>query len=429
MKFEDLRGILQYVPQFRERIFVIALDGAVMRLPNFSSLLQDIAVLQSLNIQVVIVFGARQQVRELADKRGIKLSSDNGMSLTDAATLDVSTDAITRLTSDLVGDLTALELRVALPNALAVHPAGVIEGVDLEHTGRIERVDDRTLHTLLKDGIIPVLPPIGYDGKGATLRLNSDEVAVDVAIELEAAKVIFVAEAGYFDASKQRVAQLSVADARDIVKRKDPDMDVSLLSKLRYGAMACSEGVPRVHIVDANQDEVLLSEVFSNEGVGTMIHADDYQQIRKARTSDIPALLTLMRQSVDDAALAPRTKDQMQKRINDFFVMDLDGNPVGSVAVHNYDMPDGKKAAELACLFVRRSHKNKGHGRRLVAFAEEVARQRGVDWLFALSTQAFRFFEEKMGYVEDSPESLPATKREAWEKSGRNSRVLRKELK
>jgi len=429
MKFEDLRGILQYVPQFRERIFVIALDGAVMRLPNFASLLQDIAVLQSLNIQVVIVFGARQQVRELAEKRGVKLSSDDGMGLTDAATLEVSTDAIMRVTSDLVGDLTALELRVALPNALAVHPAGVIEGVDLEHTGRIERVDDRTLHTLLKDGIIPVLPPLGYDGKGATLRLNSDEVAVDVAIELEAAKVIFVAEEGIKDAGKQRVAQLSVADAREIVKKKDNGMDVSMLSKLRHAAMACSEGVPRVHIVDGNQDEVLLSEVFSNEGVGTMIHADDYQQIRKARVADIPALLSLMRQSVDDAALAPRTKDQMQKRIADFFVMDLDGNPVGSVAVHSYDMPGGKKAAELACLFVRRSHKNKGHGRKLVAYAEEIAKQRGCDWLFALSTQAFRFFEEKLGYVEDSPESLPAAKKEAWEKSGRNSRVLRKELK
>lgn len=430
MKFEDLRGILQYVPQFRERIFVIALDGAVMRLPNFSSLLQDIAVLQSLNIQVVIVFGARQQVRELAERRGVKLSSDDGMGLTDAATLEVSTDAITRLTSDLVGDLTALELRVAQPNALAVHPAGVIEGVDLEHTGRIERVDDRSLHTLLKDGIIPVLPPLGYDGKGVTLRLNSDEVAVDVAIELEAAKVIFVAESGFTDVHKQRVAQLSVADAREIVKhKKDNALDVSMLSKLRYGAMACSEGVPRVHIVDGNQDEALLSEVFSNEGVGTMIHADDYQQIRKARVSDIPALLSLMRQSVDDAALAPRTKDQMHKRIGDFFVMDLDGNPVGTVAVHTYDASDGKKVAELACLFVRRSHKNKGHGRKLVAYAEDVARQRGCDWLFALSTQAFRFFEEKMGYAEDSPESLPAVRREAWEKSGRNSRVLRKELK
>ncbi len=109
---------------------------------------------------------------------------------------------------------------------------------------------------------------------------------------------------------------------------------MSLLSKLRHGALACSEGVPRVHIVDGNQDEVLLAEVFSNEGVGTMIHADDYQQIRKARSSDIPALLTMMRQSVEDAALAPRTKDQMQKKIGDFFVLELDGHAVGTVAVH-----------------------------------------------------------------------------------------------
>src|SRR6187397_129913 len=198
MKFEDLRGILQYVPQFRERIFVIALDGAVMRLPNFQSLLQDIAVLQSLSIQVVLVFGARQQIRELAEKRGVTLSNDDGMGRTSQETLDVSMDAIARLTSELVAGLTALELRVAVPNALAVHPAGVIDGVDLEHTGRIERVDERALMAMLRDGMIPVLPPLGYDSRGNTLRLNSDEIAVDVALELDAAKVIFVAEKGLF---------------------------------------------------------------------------------------------------------------------------------------------------------------------------------------------------------------------------------------
>ena len=424
MKFEDLRGILQYVPQFRERIFVIALDGAVMRLPNFASILQDIAVLQSLSIQVVIVFGARQQIRELGVTRGVALSNDDGMGRTDQATLDVSADAISRLTSELVAALTALELRVAVPNALAVHPSGVIDGVDLEHTGRIERVDDRALLAMLKEGIIPVLPPLGYDGRGNTLRLNSDEVAVDVALELDAAKVIFVAESGLFDAQVNRIAQLRVADAREMAKQKDSDP--SLNSKLRYGAMACDEGVPRVHIVDGNQEEVLLAEVFSNEGVGTMIHADDYQQVRQAKTSDVPALLSIMRQSVEDAALAPRTKDQIQKRLADFFVLDLDGNPVATVAVHTYDMPDNTKAAELACLFVQRAHKNKGHGRKLVAFAEDIAKQRGCASMFLLSTQAFRFFEEKVGFTEVTPDVLPAARREAYEKSGRNSRVLTK---
>lgn len=426
MKFEDLRAILQYVPQFRERIFVIALDGAVMRLPNFPSLLQDIAVMQSLSIQIVLVFGARQQIRELAASRGVTLSNDDGMGRTDDATLDVSADAISRLTNELVAGLSALELRVAVPNALAVHPAGVIEGIDQEHTGRIERVDDKMLQAMLKESILPVLSPLGYDGRGNTLRLNSDEVAVDVAIELDAVKVIFVAEKGLFDAQESRIAQISVADAREMAKRKD--MDVSLLSKLRFGALACGEGVPRVHVVDGNQDEVLLAEVFSNEGVGTMIHADDYQQIRKARSSDIPALLTMMRQSVEDAALAPRTRDQIQKRIADFFVMELDGHAVATVAVHTYDLPDGKKASELACLFVRRAHKNKGHGRKLVAYAEDVAKQRGSAWIFALSTQAFRFFEEKMGYAEVPADVLPAARREAYDKSGRNSRVLKKPL-
>jgi amino-acid N-acetyltransferase len=426
VKFEDLRGILQYVPQFRERTFVIALDGAVMRLPNFASLLQDIAVLQSLRIQIVLVFGARQQIRELATARGVTLSNDDGMGRTDQATLEVSADAISRLTNELVAQLTALELRVAVPNALAVHPAGVIEGIDLEHTGRIERVDDKALHAMLKEGIIPVLPPLGYDGRGDTLRLNSDEVAVDVALELDAAKVIFVAERGLFDASENRIAQLGVADSREMSKQKDTDP--SLASKLRYGAMACSEGVPRVHIVDGNQEEVLLAEVFSNEGVGTMIHADDYQQVRKARTSDVPALLSMMRQSVEDAALAPRTKEQIQKRLADFFVMEFDGNPVATVAVHTFDLPDNTKASELACLFVQRAHKNKGHGRKLVAYAEDIAKQRGCEWMFLLSTQAFRFFEEKMGYSEASPDVLPAARREAYEKSGRNSRVLRKKL-
>ncbi len=427
-RFDDLRGILHYVPQFRQRVFVIAFDGALMMQPVFASLLQDVAVLQSLNIEVVLVFGARAQVRALAQKRGITLYNDDGMGRTDAAGIEIATDAIMRQASDLVADLTALEMPVALSNALAVHPAGVINGVDLEFTGHIARVDDESLRALLKADIIPVLPPLGYDGKGATLRLNSDAVAVEVAIALQAAKVIFVAESGLTADDGSRLAQISVADAKEMYKKKNTKYDVSLLSKLRHAALACQEGVPRVHIVDGTQDEALLAELFSNEGVGTMIHADDYQQIRKARVSDVPALLSMMQQSVDDAALVPRSRDQIQSQIKDFFVFELDGHPVGSVAVHSYD-EEGGKIAELACLFVKRSHKNKSHGRKLVAFAEETARQRGCETIFALSTQAFRFFEEKMGYSVAGVDTLPASRRAQYDKSGRNSKILVKSLK
>jgi amino-acid N-acetyltransferase len=429
MKFEDLRGILQYVPQFRERIFVVALDGRVMRLPNFNSLLQDIAVLQSLSIQVVLVFGARQQIQQLAASRDVKLSSDDGMGLTDAATLAVSAEAISQLTNELMAALTALELRVAVPNALAVHPAGVINGIDLQYTGRIERVDEPMLQSMLKQNIIPLLPPMGFDGQGTTLRLNSDEIAVDVALALDAAKVIFVAEEGLVGADGQRLAQLPIAQARDLSRSKDTGMDPSLLSKLRHAALACSEGIPRVHIIDGGQNEVLLAELFSNEGVGTMIHADDYQQIRKAHLSDVPGIMTMMRESIEDASLAPRSREQIQQRINDFYVLELDGNPVGCVAVHTFHLPDEHgKVSELACLFVRRAHKNQGHGRKLVTYAETIARERGSSWLFALSTQASRFFEEKMGYRLSDSSVLPEPRREAYHSSGRNSRVLIKNL-
>ena len=426
-RFEDLRGILRYVPQFRQRVFVIAIDGALLHQPGFSSLLQDVAVLQSLNIEVVLVFGARAQIRRLAAERGITLSSDDGMGRTDAATLDVSIAAITRQASQLMADLTALEMPVAVSNALAVHPAGVIDGIDLEFTGRIERVDTDSLGVLLKADIIPLLPPLGYDSRGTTLRLNSDAVAVEVAIALKAAKVIFVSEAGLTAEDGSRLAQLSVAEAREIQRRRDPRHDVNILSKLRHAALACQEGVPRVHIVDGTQDEALLAELFSNEGVGTMIHADDYQQIREAHASDVATLLTMMQQSMEDAALVPRTREQMLARIGDFHVLEVDGNPIGSVAVHSYE-EEGRRIAELACLFVRRSHKNRGHGGRLVAYAEQVARQRGCDTLVALSTQAFRFFEERMGFQVSDPTCLPAARREQYVRSGRNSKVLVKRL-
>jgi amino-acid N-acetyltransferase len=423
MRFDDLRGILRYVPQFRQRIFVIALDGALMnQAALFNSILQEVAVLHSLNIEVVLVFGARAQIAELAAKRGVTPSSIDGMGLTDAATMEIAIEAITRQSSEIMADLTALELPAVVPNALVIHPAGVIDGVDQLFTGRIERVNIDTLLPLVKADIIPVLPPLGYDGRGVTLRLNSDAVAAELGIALQAAKIIYISESALAD----RPTQLSVAEAKELSKKKD-SMDVNLLSKLRYGAYACNEGVARVHIINGTQEEALLSELFSNEGVGTMIHGDGYQAIRPARPGDISTLIKMMQQSVEDAALVQRTRKQIAERLQDYFVMELDGNPVGTVAVHSYDTPSGP-VTELACLHVQRSHKGRGHGQKLVAFAENQAKQRGAHRVLALSTQASGFFEEKMAYNIGSPDDLPAERRAAYDKSGRNSKVLFKNL-
>ena len=188
----DLREILQYVPLFRERIFVVAVDGDVAASENFPNLLLDIAVLRSLNIRVVLVHGASRQIQELAASRGLAITNSDGIGITDESTLQVSIDAAIRLTNEIMEGLSSVDLRAAYINALIVHPAGILGGVDQQFTGKVERVDTKALRLLLDEGIIPVVPPMGFDGEGRTYRVNSDSVALEVAVELSAAKILYL---------------------------------------------------------------------------------------------------------------------------------------------------------------------------------------------------------------------------------------------
>ena len=186
MRPTDLRGILQYVPQFRERTFVVAVDGAAVSHENFVNILTDVAVLWSLRIRTVLVHGASVQVRALAVERGIEPPDLEGAGVTDRATLDLALTAANRLTHEILEGLNAADLRAAATNAVIAHPLGILKGVDHLHTGRVERVDVELLQTLLTSGIVPVVPPLGMDGEGRTFRLNSDSVALEVAKALAA---------------------------------------------------------------------------------------------------------------------------------------------------------------------------------------------------------------------------------------------------
>src|SRR6266545_4716476 len=180
MKPTDLRGILQYIPRFREKVFVLAIDGAVVTGENFANLLLDIAVLRSLNIRVVIVHGASAMIKALGQQQGIQPSDLTGAGVTDADTLKLALTAANRLTHEILEGLAANDLRAACPNAIIAHPMGILQGVDQLFTGKVERVDTELLQTLLNQGIIPVVPPLGFDGDGKTYRVNSDSVAVAV---------------------------------------------------------------------------------------------------------------------------------------------------------------------------------------------------------------------------------------------------------
>ena len=212
MKPTDLRGILQYIPRFREKTFIISVDGAIITDENFANILLDVAVLRSLNIRVVLAHGAGAQVKALAEEQHVKASDLDGTGVTDAETLKLALTAANRLTHEILEGLSANDIRAASSNAIIAHPMGILQGVDHLFTGKVERVDVELLQTLLAQGIVPVIPPLGFDGDGKTYRVNSDSVAVAVADALKATKLIFITTNDGLMYQGQLMRQMLVAD-------------------------------------------------------------------------------------------------------------------------------------------------------------------------------------------------------------------------
>ena len=425
MKPTDLRGILQYIPQFREKTFVLAIDGAIVTDENFATLLLDVAVLRSLNIRVVLVHGASAQIKLLSEEQKIPASNFDGAGITDAATLQLALNAANRLTHEILEGLSANDLRAVCPNVIIAHPLGIIGGVDHQFTGKVEKVDVEMLQTLLTQGMIPVIPPLGFDGDGKTYRVNSDGVAVAVAEALKATKLIFITAADGILVQGRLIRQMLVADLESVIAMQKNDIAPELLSKALHAVTACKAGIPRVHVINGKVDEGLLAEVFSNEGIGTLIYANEYQQIRRAMKKDVRAIQLLTKAAVESAELMRRTRPMIEKNLADYFIFEIDKNPVACVALHVF--PDQKKG-ELACLYVNPLHENRGIGRKLIQFIENKAKEMNLDELLTLSTQAFTYFQSKGGFAEGTPDDLPPARREKYDQSGRNSKVLVKKL-
>jgi amino-acid N-acetyltransferase len=426
VKLADLRGILQYIPQFREKTFVIAVDGVIVTDENFANILLDVAVLRSLNIRVVLVHGAAVQIKALADKQGVQASNLDGTGVTDAPTLQLAMDAANRLTHEILEGLSVNDLRAACTNAIIAHPLGIIQGVDHLFTGKVQRVDTELLQTLLDRGIIPVLPPLGFDGEGKTYRTNSDSIALAVAEALKATKLIFLIEQDGLRHNGQLIRKMLVADLQKLVHSAGGGFTGDMLSKASHAAAACVAGVERVHIVNGREDEGLLAEVFSNEGIGTLIYANEYEQIRPAKKKDIRAIQRLTKKAVEAEELIRRARTEIEKNLADYYILEIDRNPVACVALHVYS---DQQLGELASLFVHPAHENKGIGRKMIQFVENKARQNGLTKLITLSTQAFSYFQSKAGFIEATPDDLPPTRREKYDQSRRNSRVMVKTLK
>src|SRR5438105_4748886 len=425
LRLADLREILRYVPQYRDKTFVIALDGAVVEEENFRNLLLDIALLRSLRIEVALVHGCGYQIRRLAQETGQTASNFDGAGVTDFATLQLALNAANRVTHEILEGLSATDLRGGCTNAVVAHPAGILQGVDHQHTGKVDRIDVELLRALMEHDVIPVIPPLGIDGEGNTFRLNSDAVAVEVAQALGAVKLIYLTSAEGITVGGELLRQLTVEEADATLKSHRADIPAAVVSKLAQAVRAARNGLPRVHISDGRVEEGLLAEVFSNEGIGTLVYTNEYQAIRKARKKDCRAIFHLIQSGMENDELVKRTMPEIERQIDDFYVFEVDGSAAGCAALHVF-ADQGK--AEMACVCVSPKYENQGIGLRLMQFVEAQARSRGLAELFCLSTLAVNYFVQKGGFRLGTPDDLPPPRRERYDRSGRRSQVLTKGL-
>ncbi|WP_052361299.1 amino-acid N-acetyltransferase [Geminisphaera colitermitum] len=437
IKPADLRGILKYVPRFQGQIFVIAVDGSIVADENFGNLLVDIAVLRSLGIKVVLVHGIGHQMQELSTARSIAISNTDGTGVTDAPTLDLAIRASARVSQLIMEGLTQNALKCAITNAVRAIPIGIIRGVDQQFTGKLDRLDKDFVDHLLSAAILPIIQPIGYGPDGRPYRINSDLLAAGVAESLGASKIIYLMPHAGLEINGEIRREISYESLRHLLTAHPAHIAESGRSKAIHALHAISAGVPRIHIVDGRAYDGLINEIFSNEGVGTLIYGNEYQQIRQARKSDTRFIWSLTRAAVRREELLCRTQQAIEKNIDQFFVYEIDENIIACVTLYFYfdtnSAPSSSSAdkpvlAEIGSLYVMPFYQNRGVGRKLVDYACLRAKDRGVRTIVALSTQSFSFFTSVMGFEEVDKTILPEARLKAYEDNGRNARVLRKTL-
>jgi amino-acid N-acetyltransferase len=426
IKPTDLRGILQYVPRFQGQIFILALDGAVVADENFANLLVDIAVLRSLAIRVVLVHGIGQQLQDLAQLRGIPITSSDGSGVTDAATLDLAVRASARVSNLLLEGLTQNSLKAAITNSVRALPVGIIKGVDQQFTAKVERIDKDLLLQLLDTGVVPIIQPIGYGPDGRSMRINSDLLAAELAEALGASKIVFLSAQPGLVIGGEFKREIAVEALRALLRDHPEQIAEAARSKALHAIKAIETGTTRVHLVDGCVFDGLLNEIFSNEGVGSLIYGNDYQQIRQATRRDVRFIYNLTRGAVRREELLHRTQQAIEKNIDQFFVFEIDENIIACVTLYFY--PDKPQLAEVGSLYVMPFYQKRGIGKKMVEYACLQAKERGATTVVALSTQSFGFFTDTCGFEEKDKSVLPEARLKLYDESGRNAKVLVKPL-
>jgi amino-acid N-acetyltransferase len=421
-----------YIHAFRGRLFVIAFGGETVADPAFPNLIQDIALLNSLGVKLVLVHGARPQIEQRLRQRGASIEYVNGRRLTDDVALSCVKDAVGSVRVEIEALLSmgvanspmhGAKVRVTSGNFVTARPLGIHEGVDYMHTGEVRRVDVRAIESQLRDNDIVLLAPLGYSPTGEVFNLTSEDVATSTAVQLQADKLIFLSdEKGPTDGKRQLLRQLTVSGAEDWLAKKKT-VSEELERHMRSSIHACRHGVQRVHLLDRRIDGGLLLELFTRDGIGSLITDDLYEGTRQANIDDVGGILELIAPYEEDGSLVRRSRERLETEIKYFTVVERDGMIIACAALYPGEKQD---MAELACLAVHPDYRNAGRGDELLACIEQQAKQAGVTQLFVLSTRTMHWFRER-GFRSADIKTLPGKRRSLYNYQ-RNSRIFLKAL-
>ncbi|MBB3190740.1 amino-acid N-acetyltransferase [Halomonas cerina] len=425
------RNSSPYINAHRGRTFVILVEGEAVAKGRGEQLIQDLALLHTLGVRLVVVFGIRPQVHQALGEAGITPRRHQGRWVADEAVM-AQVERIAaerrlwleaRLSLGLPNTpLHGVEMTVVSGNLVMAKPLGVRDGVDFDRSGEVRRVRAQAIQGLLDQGALVVLPPLGFSSTGEVFDLEAAEVAQHAAMGLSADKLILLGEAsGLFDHSGQLQRQLTPDDAESLLAQADPEGE--LARHLGAACAASRHGVARTHLLSWHDHDALLGELFTRDGVGTMITRHRYEQLRPAELGDIGGLLELLDPLERRGMLVPRSRERLEYEIDDYVVIDRDGMIIGCAALHTFGEAT---MGELACVAVHVGYRGGARGELLLAEIERRARQRRLEALFALTTHTTHWFFEH-GFRLAETEELPPLKREAYNHA-RKSKILVKPL-
>jgi amino-acid N-acetyltransferase len=400
--------------------------GEAIEDPNFPKIIQDIALLNSLGVKLVIVHGARPQIDHRLRLRGKVSQFKDDIRITDKETLECVKDAAGSLRSQIEALLTmglpnspmhGSQIRVCSGNLVVARPLGVKDGVDFENTGLVRRIDVQGLNDHLSDGSIVLLSPMGYSPTGEVFNLSHEDVATQAAIALKADKIITFSERdGIFNTDGKLLRTIELNLIKKEIANNNIDAQMSCLTAMLASVEA---GVTRAHCVNYHSDGVLLKELFTRDGAGSLVLQNHYEQLRTATIDDVGGILKLIKPLEESGALVMRSRERLESEIGQFTIIVRDGMIIACAALYIFHEDT---CGELACIVTHHEYRGGNRGERLLDEIRKKAILSGLNRVFVLTTVTGHWFLEQ-GFEEQPIDSLPSAKKEMYNYT-RNSKVF-----